>query len=209
MPGHSRTKGQRENDLVRIAEMHAQDMSQSEIAAALSVTQQQISHDLKEIYRRWAEPNPKKLGVIKARLLTEIRLNKKIMRQAWRDSLKPKETASKKQVSTPGGVVAAGEDARPDRERNEASLKTEERDGNVAFMREVREYISLEIKLHGLNAPEQLAVTDGGAPIKFIEIHRPASVPPPPIAPIGTTEASLPEGNADAGEAPPIIPKIA
>ena len=56
MPARKRTKAQREDDLLRIAEMHAQVMSQSEIAAVFGVTQPQICHDLKEIHRRWSAP---------------------------------------------------------------------------------------------------------------------------------------------------------
>jgi predicted XRE-type DNA-binding protein len=33
--------------------MHAQEMSQADIAKVLGLTQPQISHDLKEIYKRW------------------------------------------------------------------------------------------------------------------------------------------------------------
>ena len=52
MPGRKRTNAQREADFQRIAEMHALGKSQTEIAAALGLTQQQISLDLKVIYRR-------------------------------------------------------------------------------------------------------------------------------------------------------------
>jgi hypothetical protein len=207
MSGHKRTKVERENDLARIADLHADGLSQREIAELIGVSQVQICKDLKEIYVRWAETEPpKKLAVTKGRLLTEIALNKKIMKQAWRDSLKPKETVAKKQVSTPGPVVGAGEAAQqqPDRERNEATLKTEDRDGNVSFMREVREYITLELDGHGLRKKAvEISGAEDGPPIRFINICRPASIPPP--APLGSDQPASPEADASP---PPAIPKL-
>jgi hypothetical protein len=190
MSSHRRTKLQRENDYARIAELHAQGLSQREIAEQIGVSQVQICKDLKEIYRRWREPDKTKLPIVKARLLAEIAANKKAMRQAWRDSLKPKEVTSQKQVSVTGEAKegADGEVASGDRERKEASLRTEDRDGNVAYMREIREYIALECKMHGLFAPEQVQHSGGDAPIRIIEIIRPSPGP----------SESLPHGPSSA-----------
>jgi hypothetical protein len=120
------------------------------------VSQSQISKDVAAVYERWAERDAKARTVAKGRLLNEIQLNKRIMRDAWEDSLKPREITSQKQIKTPGGIVGDGNDAKtePDKERHEASLRTEQRDGNVAFMKEVREYIEMEAKILGLYAPE-------------------------------------------------------
>jgi len=90
MGGHKRTKQQREEELVWIAEMHGADLSQREITAALSLSQVQICKDLKEIYRRWAAGDKTTLPVLKARLLAEIRGHKRLARKAWSDSLNPK-----------------------------------------------------------------------------------------------------------------------
>jgi hypothetical protein len=184
MPGHKRTKRQREQDLLIIAEMHAAGASQGEIAERFGLTQPQICQDLKLVQKLWSEDDKKKLVIIKNRLLAEISANKKVMRQAWRDSLKPKDTVSKKQVSTPGGVMGAGDDAKqePDKERNEASLKTEDRDGNAAFMREVREYIAMELDVHGLRKKAvEMSGSEDGPPVqlRFFEVCRPESVPRP------------------------------
>jgi len=135
MPGHKRTKKHREEQLVRIAEMHASGMPQREIATQFGLTQGQICRDLKEIYQRWAAADSKPdLKVIRQRILAKLADLEKTYRQAWLDSLKPKEIVSKKQVSIPGEATGAGANLKTsaDRERNEASLRTEERDGNVA-----------------------------------------------------------------------------
>jgi hypothetical protein len=206
MRGRKRTRAQREDDLVRIADMHSLEMSQSEIAGALGYTQQQISHDLKEIYRRWSVPGKLNLEAIKARLLLEIKANKKAMRKAWERSQATKETTTQKQIKTPGGVVGAGEDARvePDKERQEASLKAEGRDGSVCFMREVREYISLEIDIHGLRKKSvEVSGAEDGPPIKFIAICSPASRPATGPAAITTPSPAEPDTAP-----PPAIPKL-
>jgi hypothetical protein len=212
MRGRKRTKAQREEDLARIAEMHACGMSQAEIAAALGFTQQQISHDLKEIYRRWSAPEKPNLHTIKARILAELNAQKKQARKAWEKSQATKETSTQKQVKTPGGVVGEGESVQvePDKERNEASLRTEERDGSVAFLKEIRECIKMECQIHGLNAAAKVELSGGdGPPIRFIEIHRPPSVPPPAQTEPLPSTAPVADLSADDGEPPPIIPRLA
>jgi hypothetical protein len=175
MAGHKRTKRERENDLLLIAEMHANFTPQREIAAAIGVTQGQISHDLKEVYRRWAEPDKTNMAIYKARMLAKLRAHEKTARTAWVESLTPKETVSKKQVSTPGGIVGDGADAKVigDKERNEASLRTENRDGNPAFLHSIEWCIEQEIKMRGLDAPQKAEISGrGGKPIEFVEVVR-------------------------------------
>jgi hypothetical protein len=176
-----RTSQQREDELLVVAEMHAKHRTQREIAAHLGVSHQQICKDLKEIYRRWAEPDKPSLAFYKARMLAKIRFHEKRMEHAWLGSLKPKETVSKKQVSTPGGVSGEGEQPSPDRERNEASLRTEERDGNPAFLHSIEWCMEQEIKLRGLDAPQVLEL-EARKPLQFIRlipVKRGENEPPP------------------------------
>jgi transposase len=142
-----RAQGQRLHDLAVVADMLAKGMRQTEIAKHFNVSQSQISRDVAAVYEMWAERDAKAIAMAKSKLLTEIQINKKVMRQAWEDSLKPREITSQKQVTTPGGARGkAGEegDSEPDKERQEASLRTEQRDGNVQFMKELREYMRFE-----------------------------------------------------------------
>jgi predicted DNA-binding protein YlxM (UPF0122 family) len=188
----TRTKNLREEQLPRIAELHAEGLSQREIAAQFGLSQSQICHDLKLIYERWAQPDPRTLQVIKNKMLAEIAANKRVCRQAWRDSLKPKETISQKQVSTPGEVAGDGEHG-PDRNRDEIGKRVEERNGNVAFLRELREYMAMECKIHGLDAAHKVEMSGtDGPPIRIIEVVLPASVPPsnePPTVTGGLSES--------------------
>jgi hypothetical protein len=54
MNGPKRKPDERERDLEALARLYVKGTSQSEIAAKLHVTQQQISYDLKELRKRWA-----------------------------------------------------------------------------------------------------------------------------------------------------------
>jgi len=199
MPGHKRTKKHREEQLVRIAEMHASGMPQREIATQFGLTQGQICRDLKEIYQRWAAADSKPdLKVIRQRILAKLADLEKTYRQAWLDSLKPKEIVSKKQVSIPGEATGAGANLKTsaDRERNEASLRTEERDGNVAFLNGILACVDRECKLRGVDAPQKLEVSVS-EPIKIIRVVNSSRDNPwtPPQRP---TEQVTPEGGDDA-----------
>jgi len=178
MPGHKRTKRQRQEDLVVIAEMCASGMSQREIADHFGLSQPQICHDLKKVYELWSEQDKRKLTFIKNKVLAEISANKKEMRKAWRDSLKPKEKSSQKRISASAGVQGAeNEQPAADRERSEVGLVTEDPHPNVPAMREVREYIKLECEIYGLiNRKVEIGGDDNAPPIRIINVHEPKDV---------------------------------
>jgi hypothetical protein len=196
MPGHKRTKTQREEQLVRIAEMHAGGMPQREIARQFGLTQAQICRDLKEIYQRWAAADNKPdLKVVRERVLAKLADLEKTYRKAWLESLKPKEVVSKKQVSIPGEATGEGANLKmsADRERNEASLRTEEREGNVAFLNGILACIDRECKLRGVDAPQKLDV-NVFEPIKIIRVVN-SSRDNPWALPQQPTEQVIPEGD--------------
>jgi hypothetical protein len=118
----------------------------------------------------WAERDAKAIAIAKSKLLTEIQINKKVMRQAWEDSLR--EITSQKQITTPGGARGKAEedDSEPNKERQEASLRTEQRDGNVQFMRELRECMRFEAEILGLftQQPMSQQITK---PIQIIRVR--------------------------------------
>lgn len=55
MAGPRRTRGQRELDLQRIAEMYCRGLPQSAIARQIGVSRQQISYDLRALRKRWLQ----------------------------------------------------------------------------------------------------------------------------------------------------------
>jgi hypothetical protein len=203
MAGRKRTKAQREADFQRIAEMHALGKSQTEIAAALGLTQQQISLDLKVIYRRWSEPEKENLHATKARMLAEIKAHKDMCRKAWEKSQDTKEITTQKQVKTPRAVAGEGEDAQPeeDKERNEASLRIEERDGNPAFLKSIEWCIDRECKLRGLDAPQKMEL-DVLEPVKILRVVNSSRDNPwtPSVRP---AEQPLPKGVSNADSSRP------
>jgi hypothetical protein len=204
MPGHKRTKLGREEQLPAIAQMHLDGFSQREIAAHFGLDQSQICHDLKLIARRWKEPDPRKLMEIKNRLLTEIAGHKKAMKETWRNSLKQRETISKKQANTSGGVVGEGDKAKvkSDQERSEVSQKLEDPVPNVQAMRLVLDYLKLECEIHGLiNRKFELKADEDAPPIRFIYVHEPPDVP----RERQRTSTTSPE---DAVDSPPLIPRF-
>jgi hypothetical protein len=157
MPGHKRTKAQRTAQLARIAEMHAMEIPQAEMAKALGLTQPQICHDLKAIYQIWGTADRAALMAQRERMLLKCRLHERAARAAWERSQLSREITTQKQVKTPGEVTGEGDEAKsgPDRERQEASLRTEGRDGNPSFLREIAWCMEQECKLRGLYSPEQ------------------------------------------------------
>jgi hypothetical protein len=172
-----RTKFQREDDLVQIADLHLRGVRQVEIARRFGLSKAQICKDLAAVHARWRETSKPDLETIKCRQLTKLEMLQKMHWEAWEVSQRPKEIVSKKQISTPG--TTDGQE-QADRERNEASIRTEERDGSVAFLKEVRECIKMECEIHGLTGRKvELTGSENGPPIQFIEVRRPPSAPPP------------------------------
>jgi hypothetical protein len=67
-----RTKPVREEQLVQIAGMHLERISQRDIAAKLGLSQSQVSRDLKEIKRRWQSSHQQDMAALQAEELTRI-----------------------------------------------------------------------------------------------------------------------------------------
>ena len=81
-----RTSVERERDLEAITGLYLRGVSQSEIAAQLGVTQQQVSYDLKVVQRRWAEKTVINLDAAKQKELARIDLLEREYWQAWERS---------------------------------------------------------------------------------------------------------------------------
>jgi hypothetical protein len=107
-------------------------------------------------------------------MLAKIEFHELRCEKAWERSQKTKETTTRKQVKTPG-VVGAGEDVRvePGTERNEASLRAEERDGNPAFLKSIEWAIDRQCKLLGLDAAQQHE-REAITPIQLVEVRIPS-----------------------------------
>jgi predicted transcriptional regulator len=97
--GRRRTKARREAQLITIAEMGIEGMSQYQIAEKLGLSQPQISRDLKEIARRAAEADQINKEERRAELLRVSRLMRKKLFAAYDRSTEDKEVQTKKQIA--------------------------------------------------------------------------------------------------------------
>jgi hypothetical protein len=172
MSAHKRSKLERENDLLTIAEMHANHVPQRKIADLFGITQGQISRDVKEIYKRWAEPDKTSLATCRARMLAKIRSHEKLSRELLNDSRKPRERNEASLRSEPGGIGGDGEAAQatPDKEVVSKKQTTEGQCGNPSYLKSIEWCMEQEIKLRGLTAPQKLEF-ETTQPIQFINVH--------------------------------------
>jgi hypothetical protein len=176
MAAPKRTAFQRERDLERIAELYLQGRTQSEIAGTLAderdyeITQQIISRDLQTIQGRWQEAAEASIDAYKARELAKIDTLERTYWQAWDRSCKARTVTS--------GVESSGEKT-SDRNGEETSssmkkaARSEERDGNPAFLAGVMECISKRCKLLGLDAPTKISTEVSGKDGGPIEVDSP------------------------------------
>lgn len=139
----SRTKAQIERDRTEVARLYLQGKYQHEIAQILEVSQQQVSYDLKAIQSVWRDVPQAQLNELKAKELARIDELERTYWQAWERSLTPKETTS---TAKEGEKLKVGK-------------RSEQRNGNPAFLKGVMDCIDRRCKLLGLDAPIKSEVT--------------------------------------------------
>jgi hypothetical protein len=164
MPPKKRTKFERERDLARIPEMKLDGKDQTEIAAELGVSQGQVSYDEAIIKKRWRESSIVDWDEARGRELAELDILRREYREdldrylaAWEAS-KLERTRTRKET-----------DGTKDRDGNlitkKATIETEKRDGNPAFLdgmikckQELVRLHERRCKLLGLDAPTKSEV---------------------------------------------------
>lgn len=93
MTGIKRTKVQREQDLAEIAAQYLSGKYQHQIAEWLgqnrpyTLSQQQVSHDIKEIQRRWLESSLRDFDVLRAEQVAKLDELERDHRGAWLRSI--------------------------------------------------------------------------------------------------------------------------
>ena len=137
MASVKRTKAQIISDRLEIARRYLEGQFQIEIAQALGTTQEMVCYDLKAVQRQWQENYAHRLDELKAKELAKIDNLEKNYWEAWQQSLKPTQiTSSGKKGSTVS-----------------VNKRTEQRNGNPAFLQGVQWCVDRRIKLLGLDAP--------------------------------------------------------
>lgn len=142
-----RSRLERERDLAEVARRHVQGEREWQIAEALGVSQQQVSYDLRTLQGRWREAAGADIAAHKAQELARIDHLEEVYWQRWAESLKQRQvTSTSRRVRGAGpGQAAPVEEA--------ASVRTEQRDGNPAFLAGVQWCIDRRCKLLGLDEP--------------------------------------------------------
>ena len=143
MAPRKRTKAQIESDRVAIMRLYLQGKWQHEIAEALGMQQEQVSYDLRAVQSIWRDIPQSELSELKAKELSRIDELERTFWDAWHRSLMPKETTS---TAKEGEKLKVGK-------------RSEQRNGNPAFLKGVMDCIDRRCKLLGLDAPVKSEVT--------------------------------------------------
>lgn len=153
MPGPKRTKDQREQDIVLVAEWYLKGKLQQEIADHLgsirdyTLTQQQISGDLRTIRNRWQASALRDFDELKAQELAKVDRLEITYWESWDRSLGPKETRTAAQIR---GVNSTDQD----------KVVTQQQTGDPRFLVGVQWCINKRCDIFGLDAPTKVAPTD-------------------------------------------------
>jgi hypothetical protein len=158
MPPRKRTKFQRESHLEAVTEMYLRGKFQSEIAAALNISQPQVSYDVWIIQKRWRESSLVNWDEARAKELERIDSLEREYWAAWEAS-KTERTKKRQRKGATGAI--------------DASIETEQRDGNPAFLAGVIACIDRRCKILGLDAPTKIAPTtpDGNDPFPIMVVQ--------------------------------------
>jgi hypothetical protein len=147
-----RSRAERENDLVIVADMYIRGKTQAQMLEHLgdirdySLTQQQISYDIKAIHKRWLDSSLVDYDQVKARELARIDRLEQEYWDAWIRSLQDKEVS-----------VAAKTTGKETTSKTE--LRREGQAGNPRFLDGVMKCIEQRLKIFGLYAPTQIDVS--------------------------------------------------
>jgi hypothetical protein len=147
------TKALREQRLALVADLDARDWSQSEMAAELGVTQQQISRDLQKLIKRYQAEQAATRKRMVARKKERMRRQLKTLKEAWDKSWKDQEQQISETVIE---VCAGGKDNK--KERKKAILRRQVRLPQVEIQRLIFDIERDLSKLDALYPDEEAAL---------------------------------------------------
>ncbi len=170
MPGdgtHKRKKDQREQDLAVVAELYLKGKRQVDIANHLAeirpytLTQQQISADLKTIRKRWLASSLRDFDELQSEELAKVERLEITYWEAWERSLEDRE---RRETSRTTGETA----------RDSAKMVTQAGLGDPRYLTGIQWCITKRCEILGLNAPQKVAPTmpDGRQPYVLTESER-------------------------------------
>jgi len=169
MAANSRTKGQRERDLVLVAEMYLRAETQEAIRAAVeklhrvdrpefTLSRQQIGYDIKVLIKRWQGSQLLNIDAAKARELARIDQVERESWDAWERSKLDAEIITEKGKGKGGG--------KPD--SVEKTIQRKGQVGDPRFIDKVCWCVEQRCKILGIYETSRVDVTSGGEPIRVI-----------------------------------------
>ena len=161
-----RSKFKREQDLVYIAQAYLTGKPQAEIAQELNVSQPTITHDLKELQRRWLAASVRDIDQLKAQELAKIDNLERTYWEAWARSCEDATTQVKRARKGTGDETVV----------QEQRVTVQEQVGDPRFLTGIQWCIERRCKVLGFDAP--IAQTHSGDVtfrVVFAEDHAAAS----------------------------------
>ena len=160
MKAKRRTDERRDAELIEIAEMHRRGRPLAEIAQHFNLSKSQVSRDLKAIYGELFKANATEKARIRAEILAENKLMKKVLWEAYYRSVGDKEVQTKRKISTESsaGVAQNGESVEKGTERYEVSARTEGQVGNHSIIDSIGKCLDREARLQGVEQAEKVEV---------------------------------------------------
>lgn len=143
--GQKRSPVQRERDRHTIAQMALKGYSQLEIADYLEISQGQISKELKRIKENWRDRAVRDQALAQGRALAKLELVEREFWEAWQASRSAKETALVEQLA-----IATDSGDRAGNTRTKKQKRTQDQNGDPAFLRGVLDCIKEQAKVLGL-----------------------------------------------------------
>jgi hypothetical protein len=140
----TRSKGQREEDLLFIARLYIHGDSQREIAEKLAgerdyaVTARTICRDIQDLLKRWRESAAIEIGLAKG---VELERLNRLEREAWQAWERSKKTATKRIREVRGGEGPF----------TRIQVQRDERDGDPRYLQLVQGCIDRRCAILGLN----------------------------------------------------------
>jgi len=204
-----RTRIERERDLRDVAQWYCEGLTQSEIAQALGLTQQQISYDIKALIARWQASAKALIDELKAQELLRINHLERVAWQCFEASKGPLEirierVQSAARLASRGKRGGRGSESPAKLIPTFLETRTEPGGpGDMQWLRLVQWCISERCKILGLYAPAKVApvMPDGDEPYEPLsEASRQAAL----MAALGQISADLahsPEQGGDQSQA--------
>jgi hypothetical protein len=139
-----RTREEREYDLIEIERRLLRGERQAEIARALGMSRSQVLRDVRRIEQQWREALVRERTEWKMLELARLAELERTYWEAWLASRRPRTVETVERAP-------AGTEAR-------ASVRTEQRDGNPAYLAGILACIRVRIELLGLDEPLRISL---------------------------------------------------